>query len=157
MASTRAELADRLRKANLRVTAQRIAILAAIDGRHDHPTVDEIIGAARERLGSVSVQAVYEVLRALTEANLLRRIEPAHSPARYETRVSDNHHHIVCRECDSTTDVDCVTGLAPCLDPSSTNGFAIDEAEVTFWGICPACQARRQERAEHAHERADIR
>lgn len=111
---------------------------------HDggHLEVEEIATRVRHRLDSVSTQAVYDVLGALSGAGLARRIEPAGSPARYEARVGDNHHHIVCRGCGEIADVDCATGLAPCLTPSEGHGFAIDEAEVTFWGLCPACQAR---------------
>jgi Fe2+ or Zn2+ uptake regulation protein len=132
---------DRLRAASLRVTAPRIAVLAEV---HDHPhaDVDTLTSAVRRRLGSVSTQAVYDVLRALTDAGLVRRIEPAGSPARFEARVGDNHHHVVCRGCGAIGDVDCVVGDAPCLEPSAAHGFVIDEAEVTFWGLCAACQGK---------------
>jgi Fur family ferric uptake transcriptional regulator len=106
-------------------------------GHHD---VDEIATQVRRRLDSVSTQAVYDVLGALSRAGLARRIEPAGSPARYEGRTNDNHHHVVCRGCGEIADVDCVIGEAPCLDPSSAHGFVVDEAEVTFWGLCPVCQ-----------------
>ena len=130
---------ERLRAASLRVTAPRAAVLAEV---HDHPhaDVDTLTSAVRRRLGSVSTQAVYDVLRALTDAGLVRRIEPAGSPARFEARVGDNHHHVVCRGCGVVADVDCAVGEAPCLGASSTNGFVIDEAEVTYWGLCPDCQ-----------------
>ena len=105
-----------------------------------HPDTEAIAGAARERLGAVSTQAVYDSLRALTEAGLLRRIEPAGSPARYETRTGDNHHHVVCRRCGVARDVDCAAPAAPCLDPVDALGFVVDEAEITFWGLCPDCQ-----------------
>jgi Fe2+ or Zn2+ uptake regulation protein len=124
----------------LRVTAPRLAVLDAAR-RGDHLTVDEIAAIARERIGSVSTQAVYDVLAALAAAGLVRRIEPAGSPARFETRVADNHHHLVCRSCGVVVDVDCAIGVAPCLDPSTTAGFLVDEADVTYWGLCPACQA----------------
>lgn len=129
-----------LRDAALRVTSQRKAVLSAV---HEHPHADTetLLAATRERLGSVSHQAVYDVLRALTDAGLVRRIQPAGSVARYEARVGDNHHHLVCRSCGTVTDVDCAVGEAPCLTPSDGAGFAIDEAEVVFWGLCPACQA----------------
>ena len=129
---------DRLRAASLRVTGPRVAVLAEV---HDHPhaDVDTLTSAVRRRLGSVSTQAVYDVLRALTDAGLVRRIEPAGSPARFEARVGDNHHHVVCRGCGFVADVDCAVGEAPCLGASSTNGFVIDEAEVTYWGVCPDC------------------
>lgn len=138
---TEPELTDRLRSADLRVTAPRLAVLAAL-GAGSHLDAERVTAAARERLGSLSTQAVYDILRAFTEAGLVRRIEPAGSPARFETRVADNHHHVVCRRCGATTDVDCVVGAAPCLDPSDADGFVIDEAEVTFWGTCPSCQPK---------------
>ena len=130
---------DRLRAASLRVTAPRTAVLAEV---HDHPhaDVDTLTSAVRRRLGSVSTQAVYDVLRALTDAGLVRRIEPAGSPARFEARVGDNHHHVVCHDCGAVADVDCAVGEAPCLGASSANGFLIHEAEVTYWGLCPDCQ-----------------
>jgi Fur family ferric uptake transcriptional regulator len=129
---------QRLGAAGLRVTAPRLAVLAAI-GPDRHLRVDEVVQSARASLGSVSTQAVYDVLRALTDAGLLRRIEPAGSPALYENRVGDNHHHMICRSCGAIVDVDCVTGAAPCLEPSDPAGFSLDEAEVVFWGTCPAC------------------
>jgi Fe2+ or Zn2+ uptake regulation protein len=123
----------------MRVTSGRLAILEAIQpGRH--PSVDEIATAVRERLGHITIQAVYDALTAFTAAGLVRRIEPAGSAARYENRVGDNHHHLVCRRCGLVSDVDCVVGYAPCLEPASTAGYLIDEAEVTFWGLCPECQ-----------------
>jgi Fur family ferric uptake transcriptional regulator len=129
-----------LREAGLRVTRPRLAVLAAV---HDRPHVDTdtLIGLARERIGAVSHQAVYDVLRALTTAGLVRRIEPAGSVARYEARVGDNHHHVVCRSCGAIADVDCAVGDVPCLTASDDAGFAIDEAEVVYWGRCPACTA----------------
>jgi Fe2+ or Zn2+ uptake regulation protein len=108
-----------------------------------HLDADEIAGRVRERLDSVSTQAVYDVLGALSRAGLARRIEPAGSPARFEARAGDNHHHVVCRGCGTITNVDCVVGSAPCLDPDLAHGFEVDEAEVTFWGLCPDCQTRR--------------
>jgi Fur family ferric uptake transcriptional regulator len=132
---------DRLRASGLRVTSARLAILGAVrDG--DHPSVDEVAKLTRDRVGHVTVQAVYEALGALAAAGLVRRIEPAGSPARYEGRVGDNHHHLVCRGCGAIADVDCVVGHAPCLEPATRGGFAIDEAEVTFWGLCDQCQQR---------------
>ncbi len=130
----------RLRAAGLRVTSARLAILQTV-AAGDHPGTDEIARAVRDRIGHVSTQAVYEALNALTAAGLVRRIEPAGSPARYEGRVGDNHHHIVCRSCGAVCDVDCIVGLAPCLEPAAHAGFTIDEAEVTFWGLCARCQA----------------
>ena len=128
-----------LREAGLRVTAPRLAVLAAV-GVRSHQTADDIAAGVRRRLGAISTQAVYDVLGALTRAGLVRRIEPAGSPTRYETRVGDNHHHVVCRGCGAIGDVDCVVGEPPCLSPSEAAGFVVDEAEVTFWGMCPDCQ-----------------
>ena len=128
-----------LRGADLRVTRPRLAVLTAI---HDHPHADthSLIDAVRDDLGEVSPQAVYDVLRALTDAGLVRRIEPAGSVARYESRVGDNHHHIICRGCGAIADVDCAVGETPCLTASDTHGFTIDEAEVIYWGTCPSCR-----------------
>ena len=127
-----------LRGAALRVTRPRLAVLSAV---HDHPhaDTDSIIGVVRADLSEVSRQAIYDVLRALTAAGLVRRIQPTDSVARYEARVGDNHHHIVCRSCGVIADVDCAVGAAPCLTASDDHGFAIDEAEVIYWGLCPAC------------------
>jgi Fur family ferric uptake transcriptional regulator len=113
-------------------------VLSAVHG-HPHADTDSIIGVVRQNLGAVSHQAVYDVLRALTGAGLLRRIEPQGSVARYEARVGDNHHHVVCRSCGAIADVDCAVGAAPCLDASDDHGFVIDEAEVIYWGTCPEC------------------
>lgn len=129
-----------LREHGLRVTAPRVAVLAAV-GDLPHADADTILKHARTALPTVSVQAVYDVLHALTAAGILRRIEPAGHPARYERRVGDNHHHVVCRSCGVVGDVDCAVGEAPCLTPSSTSGFRIDTAEVTYWGLCPQCAA----------------
>jgi Fur family transcriptional regulator, stress-responsive regulator len=130
-----------VRGAALRVTGPRVAVLRAV---HDHPhaDTDSISGVVREDLGVVvSLQAVYDVLRALTDAGLVRRIQPAGSVARYEARVGDNHHHAVCRSCGAISDVDCAVGAAPCLTASDDYGFAIEEAEVIYWGRCPECAA----------------
>ena len=127
-----------LREAALRVTRPRLAVLSAVHA-HPHADTDSIIGIVRTDLGGVSHQAVYDVLRALTTAGLLRRIEPPGSVARYEARVGDNHHHVVCRSCGAIADVDCAVGGAPCLTPSDDHGFVIDEAEVTYWALCPEC------------------
>jgi Fe2+ or Zn2+ uptake regulation protein len=135
-----------LRGADLRVTRPRVAVLRAVH-EHPHADTDTIIGVVREDLGEVSTQAVYDVLRALTTAGLVRRIEPAGSAARYEARVADNHHHVVCRSCGAIADVDCVVGHAPCLAPSDDHGYSIDEAEVTYWGLCPACSTERRTRS----------
>ena len=134
---------ERLRAAGLRVTAPRVAVLSVLDGSTDHPDVDAIVTRTRARLGRVSVQAVYDVLDALARAELVRRVEPAGSPARFEARVGDNHHHLVCRSCGAAVDVDCAIGRRPCLEPSETAGFVVDEAEVTYWGLCPDCQAKK--------------
>ncbi|CCH27592.1 Fur family transcriptional regulator [Actinosynnema sp. NPDC047251] len=128
-----------LKDAGLRITAPRIAVLDWLVD-HPHATADQVADGVRTRLGTVSTQAVYDVLNACSRAGLLRRIEPAGHPARYETRIGDNHHHLVCRQCGRTEDVDCVHGAAPCLEPSDTVGFAVDEAEVLFWGSCPDCR-----------------
>ncbi|NUO55259.1 MAG: transcriptional repressor [Hamadaea sp.] len=133
---------EQLRSAGLRVTRPRLAVLDVLDGG-GHLEVDEITRRVRERIDSVSTQAVYDVLGALSRAGLARRIEPAGSPARYEARTGDNHHHVVCRGCGLVADVDCTVGSAPCLDPNTAHGFEVDEAEVTFWGLCPDCQSRR--------------
>jgi Fe2+ or Zn2+ uptake regulation protein len=132
---------ERLRAAGLRVTAPRIAVLDWLAG-HPHTTVDQVAAGVRELVGSVSTQAVYDVLGACSGVSLVRRIEPAGHPARFETRTGDNHHHLVCRGCGRTEDVDCVHGSAPCLEPSGTAGFEVDEAEVVFWGLCPECRAK---------------
>lgn len=129
-----------LREHGLRVTAPRVAVLDAV-GDLPHADADTILKQARTALPTVSVQAVYDVLHALTAVGILRRIEPAGHPARYERRVGDNHHHVVCRSCGVVGDVDCAVGEAPCLTPSSSSGFQIDTAEVTYWGLCPACAA----------------
>lgn len=140
-------LAAALRKVGLRVTASRLAVLSAV-AEGDHLTADQVASAVRSRVGTISTQAVYDVLGALTRAGLTRRIEPAGSPARYETRVGDNHHHIVCRICGAVSDVDCAIGEPPCVFPADASGYLIDEAEVTFWGLCPACQTTSNPREE---------
>ena len=129
-----------LRGAALRVTRPRVAVLSAV---HDHPhaDTDSIIGVVRENVGEVSHQAVYDVLRALTAAGLVRRIQPPGSVARYESRVGDNHHHLVCRSCGAIADVDCAVGYTPCLKAAGDSGYEIDEAEVIYWGRCPECVA----------------
>jgi Fur family transcriptional regulator, stress-responsive regulator len=135
---TISELERMLRGASLRVTRPRVAVLAAV---HDHPHADtaSIIGFVREDLAEVSQQAVYDVLRALTDAGLARRIHPPGSVARYESRVGDNHHHAVCRSCGAIADVDCAVGTAPCLIAADPHGYVLDEAEVIYWGLCPGC------------------
>jgi Fur family transcriptional regulator, stress-responsive regulator len=130
--------AEVLRGVGLRVTAARVALLDAVR-EGDHLGVEAITAGVRDRVGHVSLQAVYEALHALTAAGLVRRIEPAGSPALFERRVGDNHHHIVCRSCGVVADVDCAVGEAPCLTASDDHGFSIDEAEVVYWGLCPGC------------------
>jgi Fur family transcriptional regulator, stress-responsive regulator len=140
-----------LRAAELRVTRPRIAVLNAVHS-HPHADTNSIIESVRLQLGDVSHQAVYDVLQALTLAGLVRRIQPSGSVARYEARVADNHHHIVCRSCGAVADVDCSVGDAPCLTPAQHHGYKIDEAEVIYWGLCPNCAgAHSDEPAPHAH------
>lgn len=134
------ELRRELQTTGLRVTAQRLAVLAVLREEGCHLRVDEIIEATHARLQTVSTQAVYSALSALCSAGLVRRIEPAGSAALYEARVADNHHHLVCRVCGAIEDIDCVVGEAPCLQAADDHGFIIDEAEVIYWGTCPACQ-----------------
>jgi Fe2+ or Zn2+ uptake regulation protein len=137
---TSEETAAQIRASGLRATSSRVAIYRAvcrIEG--GHPTVGQVVDRVRTDSGSASMQAVYDGLQALASAGMLRRIEPAGSPARYESRVGDNHHHVICRSCGLTRDVDCATEVAPCLDPVDATGFVIDEAEITFWGLCAEC------------------
>lgn len=129
---------ERLRDAGLRVTRQRAAVLDVVD-RHPHADTNAIIDATRRIVPDVSHQAVYDVLRALTAAGLLRGIEPAGSLVRYESRTGDNHHHLVCRSCGAIVDVDCNVGSAPCLTPDDDHGYRIDEAEIVYWGLCSTC------------------
>ena len=131
--------AEKLREKGIPVTAQRLAVMRAVSGR-PHATADDIAKHVRSELGTISKQAVYDSLGMLTENGLIRRIQPADSPARYEDRVGDNHHHLICRKCGATVDVDCAVGKRPCLEASDDSGFIIDEAEVIYWGICPDCQ-----------------
>lgn len=140
MESSREDLVDLVRSAGLRVTASRVAVLLVLS-RCPHADTDTVIRQVRDELGSVSPQAVYNALAIFVEAGLLRRIEPAGSVSLYELRVADNHHHVVCRKCAAVQDVDCAVGRRPCLTPSDTHGYLLDEAEVTYWGICPACQS----------------
>jgi Fur family ferric uptake transcriptional regulator len=136
--SSTSEFAEQLRKADLRVTRPRVAVLEAVHSR-PHADTDTIFTAVRTELPEVSRQAMYDVLNALTDAGLVRRIQPSGSVARYESRVSDNHHHVVCRSCGTIADVDCAVGDAPCLTAASDHGFVLDEAEVIYWGLCPDC------------------
>ena len=137
------ESAALLRQNGIPVTAQRLAVMGAVS-RRPHGTVDAIAEDVRTSIGAISQQAVYDALGILVKNGLLRRIQPAGSPARYEDRTRDNHHHLICRTCSLTVDVDCAIGHAPCLTPAGGSGFEIDEAEVIYWGICPACQAARE-------------
>lgn len=140
--SSRPDYAEQLRRADLRVTRPRVAVLEAVHA-HPHADTDTIFEAVRSGLPTVSRQAVYDVLHALTDVGLVRRIQPSGLVARYESRVADNHHHLVCRSCGAIADVDCAVGEAPCLTPSADRGllegFALDEAEVIYWGLCPDC------------------
>ena len=138
--SDAADLERVLRAAGLRVTRPRLAVLDAVRA-HPHLDTEALIRGARARLGAVSHQAVYDVLHVLTEKGLVRRIQPQGAVARYEARVGDNHHHLVCRSCGRISDVDCAIGEAPCLTPSASQGFVVDEAEVIYWGTCPSCAA----------------
>jgi Fur family transcriptional regulator, stress-responsive regulator len=133
------QIVEQLHRGGLRATRPRVAVYAALEELSGHPDVRAILARVHGGGEAVSTQTVYDCLAALTAAGLVRRIEPAGSPARYEARVGDNHHHIVCRLCGAARDVDCVIGAAPCLEPGSTGGFSVDEAEVTFWGLCPEC------------------
>jgi len=126
----------------MHVTAQRLAVLRAVES-NPHATADDIVDVVRRDIGSISLQSVYDTLNSLSERGLLRRIQPMGSPARYEDRVADNHHHLICRQCNKVVDVDCAVGERPCLTASDAQGFTIDEAEVIYWGICPECQRRR--------------
>jgi Fe2+ or Zn2+ uptake regulation protein len=134
------EFEAQLRAVPLRVTRPRVAVLAALR-EHPHVDTETVIALVRAELPTVSHQTVYDVLRALTDAGLARRIQPAGTIARYESRVGDNHHHVVCRGCGAIADVDCVVGDAPCLTASDDHGYAVDEAEVVYWGTCPSCAA----------------
>lgn len=135
------EVEQQLRSHALRVTRPRVAVLGAVQAQ-PHASTDDVLRRVRAALPAVSHQAVYDALRALTGAGLVRRIEPAGSVARYESRTGDNHHHVVCRACGTIADVDCAVGEAPCLTPSEDHGFVIDEAEVVYWGLCADCAAR---------------
>ena len=139
---TPADGAALLRSHGLQVTAQRLAVLRAVTER-PHSTADDIDKAVRAELGTISRQAVYDALAALTDKSLLRRIQPAGSPARYEDRVGDNHHHLICRTCNRMVDVDCAVGETPCLTASDDAGYEIDEAEVVYWGRCPECMSNQ--------------
>jgi Fur family transcriptional regulator, stress-responsive regulator len=136
-----ADPADLLRQRGHRVPVQRLAVLRAVKSA-PHATADTIAESVRAEVGFISLQAVYDVLGVLVEVGLVRRIQPAGSPARFEARVSDNHHHVICRECGRVDDVDCAVGPAPCLTAAEDRGYEIDEAEVIYWGRCPECRVR---------------
>ena len=136
-----ADPADLLRQRGYRVTGQRLAVLRAVT-RAPHVTADAVAKTVRAEIGAISLQAVYDVLGVLVDAGLVRRIQPAGSPARFEARVSDNHHHVICRSCGRVADVDCAAGAAPCLTAADDMGYEIDEAEVIYWGHCPECQSK---------------
>jgi Fur family ferric uptake transcriptional regulator len=136
-----AEPADLLREHGIQVTAQRLAVLRAVSGR-PHITADSVAEVSRAEIGAISLQSVYDALGVLASAGLIRRIQPAGSPARFEARVGDNHHHVICRVCGRTADVDCAVGAAPCLTAADDMGFEIDEAEVIYWGRCAECASR---------------
>jgi Fur family transcriptional regulator, stress-responsive regulator len=140
-----------LREHDLQVTAQRLAVLRAVT-EHPHGTANDIADDVRRTIGTISRQSVYDTLTLLTERDIIRRIQPAGSSARYEDRIGDNHHHLVCRSCDRLVDVDCAVGEVPCLIPVDAGDFLVDEAEVTYWGICPACQTHRSTREPALHE-----
>jgi Fe2+ or Zn2+ uptake regulation protein len=144
------DLPELLRQHGVQVTAQRLAVLRAVSSR-PHGTADDIEELARAEIGAISRQAVYDALGTLTDTGLIRRIQPARSPARYEDRVDDNHHHLVCRTCGRMVDVECVAGSRPCLEATDDHGFTIDEAEVIYWGTCPICQAAAAAAAMHEH------
>lgn len=136
------QIVSKLRERGLHATVQRVAVMRAVAG-HPHSTADDVMDVVRQELGTISRQAVYDALGALVEVGLLRRIQPAGSAARYEDRADDNHHHLICRGCGETNDIDCAVGAMPCLTPSDDFGYAIDEAEVIYWGLCPACRTTR--------------
>jgi Fur family ferric uptake transcriptional regulator len=140
---------DDLRTAGLRITQQRLAVLHAVHAQ-PHIAADLVVERVRADLGAVSTQAVYDTLNTLTEHGILRRFEPAGSSMRFELSTGDNHHHLVCRSCGNVTDVACAVGSIPCAVPADTNGFVVDEAEVTYWGLCPRCAAASPSRSPHA-------
>jgi len=147
--------ADLLRRHGVQVTAQRLAVLAAVSAR-PHATADDVAKVVRNEIGVISRQAVYDALGLLADKGLIRRIQPAGSPARYENRTGDNHHHLICRRCGRMVDVDCAVGVAPCLTPADDAGYAIDEAEVIYWGRCPECLARTPDRSGTAEETVPV-
>jgi Fe2+ or Zn2+ uptake regulation protein len=143
--------ASTLREHGIYVTAQRLAVLRAV-GSHPHSTADTIAQQVRNEIGTVSRQSVYDTLSALTERGLLRRFQPMGSPARYEDRTGDNHHHLICRSCDTVVDIDCAVGARPCLTADDDHGFVIDEAEVIYWGYCPSCASKSSTHLPNHHK-----
>jgi Fur family ferric uptake transcriptional regulator len=148
----RLEPAALLRDRGIQVTAQRLAVLRAVAGQ-PHVTADEVAELVRSEIGAISLQSVYDALGLLASEGLIRRIQPAGSPARFEDRVGDNHHHLICRVCGRVVDVDCAAGAAPCLKAADDQGYEIDEAEVAYWGRCPECarKSRAASRAQTPH------
>lgn len=144
--SVRSDPVRTLRDGNLQVTAQRLAVIRAV-AAHPHSTANEVAELVRADIGAISRQSVYDTLALFAEREIIRRVQPAGSAARYECRVADNHHHLVCRSCDRLIDVDCAVGEMPCLVPVDSGDFVVDEAEVTYWGICPACRKAEEGRA----------
>jgi Fur family ferric uptake transcriptional regulator len=144
-----------LRRHGLQVTAQRLAVLRAVSN-HPHSAADDIYTVVRDEIGAISRQTVYDALAALTDKGLVRRIQPAGSPARYEGRTGDNHHHLICRTCGRMVDVDCAVGDTPCLTAADDSGFEIDEAEVIYWGRCPECLGANSQRNEMREETEDV-
>lgn len=142
-----ADLVQKLRAHDLQVTAQRLAVLRAVSA-HPHGSANEIADDVRREIGAISRQSVYDTLTLLTERDIIRRIQPAGSSARYEDRIGDNHHHLVCRSCDTLVDVDCAVGDVPCLVPVDSGDFLVDEAEVLYWGTCPGCQSHQSQPTE---------
>ncbi len=143
-----AEPAALLRQHGLQVTAQRLAVMKVVSA-HPHATAEGVAEDVRAEIGSISRQGVYDALGTLADNGLVRRIQPAGSPARFEGRTGDNHHHLICRDCGAVVDVDCAVGAAPCLTPSDDAGYNIDEAEVIYWGYCPTCTANREARTDN--------
>lgn len=144
-----------LRSHNLHVTVQRLTVLRVVD-ENPHAAAEEVAQLVRAEIGTISRQTVYDTLAALTARGIVRRIQPSGSPARYETRVGDNHHHLVCRTCDRLVDVDCAVGERPCLTAADAQGFDIDEAEVIYWGICPSCQPAQVAGGERSEGQLDV-
>ena len=154
-AAVRPDPAEPLRERGIQVTAQRLAVLRAVSNE-PHITADAIAEAVRAEIGAISLQSVYDALGVLVTARLIRRIQPAGSPARFEDRVGDNHHHLICRTCGRVVDVDCAVGAAPCLTAAHDNGYEIDEAEVAYWGRCPKCRGKSRASAGSKADRTPV-